>query len=52
VELAGEVRALLGRRELGGLAAQVALEPLALADVAGRPVRADEPAVVDHPDDR
>ena len=44
VQLAGEVGPLLAGRQLAGLAAQVALEPVALAHVAGRTVGADEPA--------
>ena len=42
VELAGQVGAFLAGGELAGLAAEVALEPVALADVAGRAVRPDE----------
>ena len=38
VQLAREVGALLAGRQLAGLAAQLALEPGALADVAGRAV--------------
>ena len=42
VELAGQVGPLLAGRQLAGLAAQVAFEPVALADVARRAVRPDE----------
>ena len=45
VELPGEVGPLLARRQLAGLAAEVRLEALALADVAGRAVDAGEHAV-------
>ena len=48
MQLAGQVRPLLARGELAGLTAQVALEPVALADVAGGAVRPDEHAVVGH----
>ena len=50
VELAREVRPLLGRGELRGLAPEALLEALALGHVAGRAVGADEPAVRDHAD--
>ena len=50
VQLAGEVGPLLAGGELAGLAPQVALEPVALADVAGGAVGADEPPVLDHAD--
>ena len=50
MELARQVRPLLAGRELAGLAAQVPLEPIAVADIAGRAVRPDEPVLVDHPD--
>ena len=50
VELAGEVGPLLARGELAGLAPQVALEALALGDVAGRAVDPDEDAVDGHAD--
>ena len=52
VQLAGEVGALLGRGELGGLAPEALLEALALRHVARRPVRAEERAVGDHADAR
>ena len=42
VELAGEVGPFLAGGQLAGLAAQVAFEPVALADVARRAVRPDE----------
>ena len=48
VQLAGQVGALLAGGQLARLAAQVALEPVALADVAGGTVGADEHAVVGH----
>ena len=42
VELAGQVGALLAGCQLARLATQVALEPVALADIARRAVRPDE----------
>ena len=50
VQLASEVGTLLAGSQLGGLAAQVAVESLALAHVARRPVSAREAAVSDHAD--
>ena len=48
VQLAGEVRPLGRGGELGSLAAQVALESLALGHVARGPVRSDEHAGAEH----
>ena len=50
VQLAGEMGPLLAGRKLAGLAAEVALEALALGDVAGRAVDPGEGAVDRRPD--
>ncbi len=48
MQLAGQVGAFLAGGQLARLAAQVALEAIAFADVARRAVGADEHAVVGH----